>query len=568
MIVCRHCGWENPAEAAFCTNCGRGLGRARSTLSSSDGMRAVPSRRFRALDAADPEADAEIAATEEELPVPRLRPPDEAPGAGEAQATLIDFSLPAVLASLRSAAGTATSDGDGDDAAAPPDDAGEAPAVPHPVPGAASSPSGVVDLRHVARALRAEAAREPEETTAALGDEPDAPPADGDEPADDAEDAVAATTDPSPPATPEQPLLRPPPTTATPSPFAAPDDELEDPSDDRLADEGGDFDALDISPDSLDEPPPDLPPDTDTYESVDLEPASAVDDGLEPADDDTEGPGGGPPVQVEEADFEAEEISASELDAVDDGGEPPAAAELDLLESGEYEALDTPPRPIPPPLPEIEARFLLRPLSHNVAATRLIPVGDAPVVIGRGDADVQVPDDPFLSPVHAVFSADDAGLHVEDLGSLNGVWLRVRGEAVLRAGDLFMVGRQLLRIERCTAPGRPEADADGTRRLGAARDADGVRLVQLAADGAERNVYHVSAEGCRIGRHVADVVFTDDTFMSGTHALVLPRGDVFVLRDLSSRNGTWIRIEGRRALAVGDAVMMGQTVWRVGLPVG
>lgn len=27
MQVCRHCGWENPEIAAFCTNCGTGLGR-------------------------------------------------------------------------------------------------------------------------------------------------------------------------------------------------------------------------------------------------------------------------------------------------------------------------------------------------------------------------------------------------------------------------------------------------------------------------------------------------------------------------------------------------------------
>ena len=31
MIVCPHCGWENPREAAFCTNCGRGLAKARGS---------------------------------------------------------------------------------------------------------------------------------------------------------------------------------------------------------------------------------------------------------------------------------------------------------------------------------------------------------------------------------------------------------------------------------------------------------------------------------------------------------------------------------------------------------
>ncbi len=92
-------------------------------------------------------------------------------------------------------------------------------------------------------------------------------------------------------------------------------------------------------------------------------------------------------------------------------------------------------------------------------------------------------------------------------------------------------------------------------------------MTQLADDGQPLDMYHLAREGCRVGRHIADLVFTEDNFMSGTHALLLPRDDGVELRDLSSRNGSWVRVRGRHALQPGDAVMVGRTVWRVGLPV-
>ena len=56
--------------------------------------------------------------------------------------------------------------------------------------------------------------------------------------------------------------------------------------------------------------------------------------------------------------------------------------------------------------------------------------------------------------------------------------------------------------------------------------------------------------------------------MSSTHALIRPREAAALLRDLDSRNGVWLRIDGPRALEIGDAVMLGRTVLRVGQPSG
>ncbi len=535
MIVCRHCGWDNPAEAAFCTNCGRGLGRSRPGGDATESAPSGAVRRFRSLEAARP-----VLADVDE-PLPPLRSPP-GPSPREAQATLIDFSLQAVLAELR--ANQSPLPGDdavADDALAPAaGDAVEPSADPasDPHDEDADGGSAIVGLGEAALAFARDAVGGPptlNEAPRATGPSVTllAPPV----------PLVAALV------TLDEEVVE--------DDLGSSADGIEEEHDAGDEAEAPDFDdALEIPGESVDEEADRLLNDTGDYDSVDLEPETGPAEAPSQAEPSAPVP---EPVLRDEADFEAEELSASDLDEGPGG-------EATMLDSGEFEAVDTPSRPLPPPLPALVARYVLRPLSNNVAVSRLVPVGDQPVVIGRADADVEVGDDRYLSPHHAAFLADDRGLFVEDLSSLNGVWLRVRKDALLRDGETFMVGRQILRAERIRA-GNGGETSDGTRRLGAPRPVDGARLVQLGDDGEDRDVYHVSAEGCRLGRHIADVVFTDDGFMSGTHALVVPRGDGFLLRDLSSRNGTWIRVIGRRQLAIGDAVMLGQTVWRVGQPV-
>ncbi len=270
---------------------------------------------------------------------------------------------------------------------------------------------------------------------------------------------------------------------------------------------------------------------------------------------------------LDESIDEIHELSTMDLDVEDvaasDGPEP-------LLDTGDFEAVEVPSdaaRSGPPPLPDIAARFLLRPLSHNVSEARLIAVGDRPVGVGRVEGDVRVAEDPFASPMHARFLIEGEDLVVEDLGSLNGVWLRVRFQHLLRPGDVVLLGQQVLRLDAASARTNGTGPNDGTRRLGAHASRSPFRLTQLADDGAPLDVFHLPRDGCRIGRQIADLVFTEDNFMSGTHAALVPRDDGVELRDLASRNGSWVRVRGRQRLRHGDAVMIGRTVWRVGLPV-
>lgn len=83
---------------------------------------------------------------------------------------------------------------------------------------------------------------------------------------------------------------------------------------------------------------------------------------------------------------------------------------------------------------------------RTVGGERLcIPIDD-PVTIGSGPCDISMPGDPHLSRLHARIEPTDGGLGVTDLNSTNGVYIRVRGPIVIKAGDELLVGSSRVRI--------------------------------------------------------------------------------------------------------------------------
>jgi pSer/pThr/pTyr-binding forkhead associated (FHA) protein len=69
------------------------------------------------------------------------------------------------------------------------------------------------------------------------------------------------------------------------------------------------------------------------------------------------------------------------------------------------------------------------------------------LVLGREEGDVTFPDDEFMSRRHAAVKRVGNKARLEDLGSSNGTFVRVRGDRELKSGDLIRIGDQLLRYE-------------------------------------------------------------------------------------------------------------------------
>jgi class 3 adenylate cyclase/pSer/pThr/pTyr-binding forkhead associated (FHA) protein len=65
---------------------------------------------------------------------------------------------------------------------------------------------------------------------------------------------------------------------------------------------------------------------------------------------------------------------------------------------------------------------------------------------GRSKGTYTFPDDPYLSATHARIKLHEKDYFLEDLGSRNGTFARIRKRAQARDGDTLMIGKQLLRV--------------------------------------------------------------------------------------------------------------------------
>lgn len=69
------------------------------------------------------------------------------------------------------------------------------------------------------------------------------------------------------------------------------------------------------------------------------------------------------------------------------------------------------------------------------------------VVIGRELGDIVFSDDQFMSRRHAHLSFSGSDVRLEDLGSSNGTFVRLRDDHLLVPGDVMRIGNVLLRFE-------------------------------------------------------------------------------------------------------------------------
>ena len=153
-------------------------------------------------------------------------------------------------------------------------------------------------------------------------------------------------------------------------------------------------------------------------------------------------------------------------------------------------------------------------------------------------------------------------MHVRDEGSLNGVFVRLKGEVALADGDVLRLGQELLRFVAFADSPSIEAE-DGTQLHGSPEPGAWGRLIEMIAPDDHGNVHLLRTPEVVLGRSYGDITFQDDAFVSGTHCKVAQRGDTAVVSDLGSSNGTYLRAKGEVGLDDGDLVLLGQQLFQL-----
>lgn len=145
------------------------------------------------------------------------------------------------------------------------------------------------------------------------------------------------------------------------------------------------------------------------------------------------------------------------------------------------------------------------------------------------------------------------------------------GASYLQGVDLFCarcgnrVGQRVsVEIVRNGSPDAPAPSAGGSATQGilAARRENQPRIALLDDEGSIARAYILERGEAIVGRGDADIRFEADPYMSPLHARVEQRAGQLWLRDLGSRNGTWLFIEQPTRLTDHDLILIGSQILR------
>lgn len=186
----------------------------------------------------------------------------------------------------------------------------------------------------------------------------------------------------------------------------------------------------------------------------------------------------------------------------------------------------------------------------------------AALTCGRNQGEILFPEDSTISPRHCRFAAREDGVLVEDLGSVNGTFLRLRQPRPLSPGDELRVGRQLLRLEPVA---RPAAVDGGATPWGSPEKGPAIRyrLTQLLEGGGAGEVFPLHLGENALGREAGQVCFPADRYVSARHARLDVAEASVTISDVGSSNGTFVRISAATKLTPGDQVLVGMQLLRV-----
>lgn len=208
--------------------------------------------------------------------------------------------------------------------------------------------------------------------------------------------------------------------------------------------------------------------------------------------------------------------------------------------------------------PVREQRFVtlhvLRSLSGG--PERYDPTGSEAVIGSQGA--VQLPGERFCHAREARLSLRQERLWLEDLDGGNGVFLRIRTPVELELGDEFVVGDQLLRIEKNPVPD-DGPDPAPTYFYSSPKWPSSFRVLQVFEGGANGCCVVARGNTLQVGSAIGDLVFPDDPLVGEQHCLIEEQAGTVVITDLGSRTGVFVRVRGELELTQGDELLIGRT---------
>jgi hypothetical protein len=209
---------------------------------------------------------------------------------------------------------------------------------------------------------------------------------------------------------------------------------------------------------------------------------------------------------------------------------------------------------VPEPQKALFTLHVLRSLSGG--PDRYDPSGNEAVIGSHGS--IALPGERFCHPQEARLSVREERLWLEDLEGGNGIFLRIRTPVELELGDEFVVGDQLLRIEKNPVPD-DGPDPAPTYFYSSPKWPSSFRVLQIFEGGANGCCVVARGNTLQVGSAIGDLVFPDDPLVNEQHCLIEEQAGTIVLTDMGSRTGVFVRVRGEQELRHGDELLIGRT---------
>jgi hypothetical protein len=221
----------------------------------------------------------------------------------------------------------------------------------------------------------------------------------------------------------------------------------------------------------------------------------------------------------------------------------------------EGKKVSTPAQPVPAAVESVRLRLhVVRSLSGGPDLYE--GRGDA-LVIGSG-GQVALEGERFCHPREAVLKWKNERLWLEDLDGGNGAFLRIKSPVELAIGDEFIVGDQLLRIDK--PPVFDHTPGIGpTYCYSSPVRQSSFRVLQIFEGDREGGCVLARGTTLYIGSAYNDMIIRGDPLVSDHHCLLDEHAGAIVLTDLGSRTGVFVRVQGQVELRHGDELLIGRT---------
>jgi hypothetical protein len=266
---------------------------------------------------------------------------------------------------------------------------------------------------------------------------------------------------------------------------------------------------------------------------------------------------GGMDLLTEPPDVDVRKLASKRKARAEAGG---AATQADGAPSAVPQAPVAKPSAAPPrraAAPAARALYRLHVLRSLSGGPEVYAPTTTEAIIGSA-GDISLPGEVFCHAREARLRYESGHLWLEDLEGGNGVFLRIRTPVELELGDEFVVGDQLLRVQK-----NPVADdgpdPDPTYFYSSPKWPSSFRIVQVFEGGAPGACVVARGNTLQIGSVIGDLIFPDDPLIAEQHCVVEEQAGSVVLTDMGSRTGVFVRIRGDQEIGHGDEILVGRT---------